>query len=151
MQHQSIKQLRIAAEAGFSDPFLPMTRAQRLERWAELLEREPMRRLGALPGTEHMSPESRDMARCLESPISVAFADPLLRLQGMQSDTYGEAKRFFELSDRVLHNIVCYCRAGATMEASRAAQYVRFAIDGDIFTRAGAIVRRWWHGAMSER
>ena len=146
MQHQSIEKLQIIAEAGLSEVFSPMTRAQRLERWAELLEREPTRRLAALPGTEHMSRESRDLARCLESPISMAFADPVLRLQGMQSDTYGEAKRFFELSDRALHNIVCYCHVGATMQAGRAARYVRFAIEGDIFTRASAIVRRWWHG-----
>ena len=76
----------------------------------------------------------------------MAFADPVLRLQGMQSDTYGEAKRFFELSDRALHNIVCYCHVGATMQAGRAARYVRFAIEGDMFTRARAIVRRWWQG-----
>ena len=147
MQHQSIKELQIVAEAGLSEVFLPMTRAQRLERWAELLEREPRRILAALPGTEHMSPENRELARCVKSPISVAFADPHLRLQGMQSDTYGEAKRFFELSDRLLHNIVCYCHVGATMQAGRAARCVRQAIQGDIFTRAGAIVRRWWHGA----
>ena len=49
MQHQSIEKLQIIAEAGLSEVFSPMTRAQRLERWAELLEREPTRRLAALP------------------------------------------------------------------------------------------------------
>ena len=149
MQHQSIDQLQIIAEAGLNDVFVPMSRSQRLERWAEVLEREPRRILTALPGTEHMSGESREIARCLESPISVAFADPLLRLHGMQSETYGEAKRFFELSDRALHYIVCHCHVGATMQAGRAARCVRRAIDGDIFPRAGAIVRGWWHGMMT--
>jgi hypothetical protein len=43
------------------------------------------------------------------SPISVAFEDPVLRAAGLENDNYGEAKRFFELTDGQLHEIICYC------------------------------------------
>ncbi len=33
------------------------------------------------------------------SPVSVAFSDPVLRVAGLSDDTFGEAKRFFELED----------------------------------------------------
>jgi hypothetical protein len=45
---------------------------------------------------------------------------PLLRAAGLENDTYGEAKRFFELSDGQLHRIVCY-----TVSAARTARYTR--------------------------
>ena len=58
------------------------------------------------------------------SPLWVAFEDPVLRAEGLTSDTYGEAKRFFELTDRQLHNIVCYCHHGVTMTAETTARHV---------------------------
>ncbi|TGR74211.1 hypothetical protein EN836_33420, partial [Mesorhizobium sp. M1C.F.Ca.ET.193.01.1.1] len=57
--------------------------------------------------------------------------DPLLRAAGLRSDTYGEAKRFFELSDWQLHDVVCSCHTGATMQASWAAARVRRIIRGN--------------------
>jgi hypothetical protein len=48
----------------------------------------------------------------------------------LADDSYGEAKRFFELTDNQLHEIVCYCHVGASMQSSRAARCVRAAIDG---------------------
>jgi hypothetical protein len=59
----------------------------------------------------------------------VAFNDRILRAEGLADDSYGEAKRFFELTDNQLHEIVCYCHVGASMQASRAAQGVRAAIE----------------------
>ena len=64
------------------------------------------------------------------SPISVAFYDQILREEGLADDSYGEAKRFFELTDNQLHEIVCYCHVGASMLSSRAAHCVRRAIKG---------------------
>jgi hypothetical protein len=64
------------------------------------------------------------------SPISVAFEDPVLRATGLESDSYGEAKRFFELSDRQLHEIICYCHFGRTVNAATAARHIRAAITG---------------------
>jgi hypothetical protein len=107
-----------------------MTRTQRLDRWAQLLEREPYRTLTALQGTEHRPPLERDMMRADGSPISVAFNDAILRQEGLADDTYGEAKRFFELKDNQLREIVCYGHVGLAMQATRAAYCVRTAIEG---------------------
>ncbi len=77
------------------------------------------------------------MMRGAGSAITVAFEDSLLRTEGLKDDTYGEAKRFFELTDWQLHDIVCYCHFGATMSAGTAARRIRAAIGGrpNVFTR----------------
>jgi hypothetical protein len=54
--------------------------------------------------------------------ITVAFEDPRLRKEGLLGDTYGDAKRFFGLSDRQLHFVVCYCHSGLSMSAGTAAR-----------------------------
>ena len=128
MKHQTLEQLKDAALVHPDRPLPAMTRSERLQRWAELLEREPDRRLGSLPGTEYQLPEARDGMRSAGSPVTVAFEDPILRAQGLKNDTYGEAKRFFEINDRQLHGIVCYCHHGATLTAGTAARHVRAAI-----------------------
>jgi|SRR4051794_40603394 len=125
MRHQTLDQLHSVAEV-HSHP--GMTRTQRLARWFELLERQPNRSLTALTGTEYRRSAERNAMRGEGSPISVAFEDPLLRDEGLKDDSYGEAKRFFELTDNQLHEIVCYCHVGMTMQSSRAALSVRAAI-----------------------
>jgi hypothetical protein len=129
--------LQAVAEVHPDEARRPMTRAERLTRWAELLERDPDRRLASLPGTEYQPPARRDTMRSSGSPITVAFEDPGLRREGLKDDTYGEAKRFFELTDWQLHDIVCYCHFGETMTSRSAARRVRAAIDGqpNLFTR----------------
>ena len=127
MKHQTLDQLHAVAEVNTAKPV--MSRTQRLVRWAELLEREPRRLLTALAGTEYRAPVDRDVMRGAGSPISVALADPILHDEGLKDDSYGEAKRFFELTDHQLHEIVCYCHVGAVMQSSRAALSVRAAID----------------------
>lgn len=90
-----------------------MTRTQRIERWAELLDQHPERHLAAFTGTEYLHSEERGRVRGEGSAIAVAFEDLVLRASGLKDDTYGEAKRFFELSDWQLHDIVCDCHIGA--------------------------------------
>jgi hypothetical protein len=107
-----------------------MDRTQRLQRWSKLLERDPNRSLAALAGTEYRPSHERDAMRGDGSPLSVAFEDSVLREEGLQDDTYGEAKRFFDVSDEQLHEIVCYCHVGDRMMAARAAYCVRAAIGG---------------------
>ena len=131
MKHQTLDQLHAVAEVEPLATCPIMTREQRIERWAELLEQNPARCLGALTGTEHLSPEARNVARGAGSPITVAYEDPVFRAMGLEDDTYGEAKRFFELSDWQLHNIVCHCHVGATMQARWAAARVRRTITGN--------------------
>ncbi|CAN7352101.1 hypothetical protein LJR234_002134 [Mesorhizobium amorphae] len=130
MKHQTLDQLQSVADVHAEATPLIATRGQRLERWAQLLEQNPDRCLGALAGTEYISAEVRDRMRSAGSPITVAFEDPIFRAQGLKEDTYGEAKRFFELTDWQLHEIVCHCHVGATMPARWAATRVRAAVSG---------------------
>ena len=135
MRHQTLDQLQTVADVGCDPIHRPMTREQRLLRWAELLEQRADRSLAALAGTEHQPPILREIMRSSGSALTVAADDPILRAEGLQDDTYGEAKRFFEVSDRQLHDIVCYCHVGAIMPASRAAQMVR-----GVISQGGSLV-----------
>jgi hypothetical protein len=125
MKHHALEQLQSVAEVDQDYPRRTMSRSERLERWAELLERNPDRRLATLHQTEYQPAGARAAMRSNGSPISVAFADPVLRAAGLENDSYGEAKRFFELTDRQLHKVICYCHFGATVNAATAARYIR--------------------------
>jgi hypothetical protein len=127
LKHQTLDQLHTIAEINKDPAIHRMTQTQRLERWAELLDRHP-HPVTALEGTEYQRRTVRNAMRAQGSPISVAFEDTLLREEGLANDTYGEAKRFFELSDGQLHRIVCNCHVGSLMQSSRAAYYVRAAV-----------------------
>jgi hypothetical protein len=128
MRRQSLKQVQKTANVYHRLPQIDLsTQRGRLERWNELLRQEPVRLLTTFTNTEYLSPELRDRLRCDDSPISVAFADPLMREAGLSGDTYGDAKRFFGLTDRQLHRIVCYCHHGAQTYAAGIACQIRAA------------------------
>lgn len=133
MKHLTLDQLHAVAKVESTAAYTEMTRTQRIERWAELLDRHPERRLAAFTGTEYLHSEERGRVRSEGSAIAVAFEDPVLRASGLKDDSYGEAKRFFELSDWQLHDIVCDCHFGATMKARWAAARVRATIGGNRF------------------
>ncbi|MES0100718.1 hypothetical protein [Mesorhizobium sp. M0019] len=130
MKHQTLEQLQIVAEIDQDCLRQTMSRSERLERWAELLERNPDRRLSTLHQTEYQPIRARAAMRGDGSPIAVAFEDPVLRAAGLENDNYGEAKRFFELTDGQLHEIICYCHFGATVSAATAARHIRAAVAG---------------------
>jgi hypothetical protein len=125
MKHHEFDQLQNLARINQDYPHHVMPRDKRLQRWAELLEADPQRLISTLHETEYQPHSVRAALHCDNSAISVAFNDPVLRAAGMKNDTYGEAKRFFELSDRQLHRIVCYCHFGATVSAETTARYIR--------------------------
>ena len=129
MRHQTREELQQVAAVHPSEARPALTRSERLERWAELLERDPDERLSTLHGTEYVDRATRDAMRNSRSPFSVAFADPVLRAAGLTGDTYGEARRFFELTNGQLHDIVCYCHHGDAMRAGTAAGHVRAVIN----------------------
>jgi hypothetical protein len=125
MKHHTPEQMQNIAQV---EPFFHlhgMSRRQRLERWADVLEEIPHRHLDTLHETEFQSSDERNELRCDYSPITVAFRDPVLHSAGMNSDTYGEAIRFFEICDEELHDVVCYCRFGTKVSAAAAARQVR--------------------------
>jgi hypothetical protein len=143
VKYQTVDQLNAVADVQAEAAVLIANRGQRLERWAQLLEQNPSRRLSALAGTEYATPEVREKMRTAGSPITVAFEDPIFRAQGLKDDSYGEAKRFFELSDWQLHEVVCHCHVGANLPARWAASRVRAAIS------PGAGILAWLRGLFT--
>ena len=121
MKHHELDQLLTLAKIGQDFPQL-LSRDKRLQRWVDLLEVDPHRDLSTLHETEYQPARARAALRCDNSALSVAFDDPLLRAAGLENDTYGEAKRFFQLSDGQLHDIVCFCHFGTTVSAARTAR-----------------------------
>jgi len=97
MEYKTIEDLRDVAEVRVAERAL-MTRREKLERWAELLERDPARRLRSLGEIELKSPAERALMRSPDSPLTVAFDDPVLREQGLASDRLGDGMAFFEIS-----------------------------------------------------
>ena len=112
MQHRSME--RIAGEADVLT-VASLSQRDRLERWAEVLERHPAR-LRAIPDVEHGGRREREARRVDQSPLTVAYADPVLRAAGLRGDTIGDAAGFFGLSQAQLHHLVCGCRHGLTLE-----------------------------------
>ncbi|SDP83988.1 hypothetical protein SAMN05428967_3732 [Phyllobacterium sp. YR620] len=125
MKHLALEQLQVLEKTDPDYPRQILSRNERIERWAELLERNPARRLTTLYQTEFQSAGTRDAMRADGSALTVAFEDSYLRGSGLSDDSYGEAKRFFELNDHQLHRMVCYCHFGANVSAGTTARYVR--------------------------
>ena len=125
MKHVVPEELNVLDRADPDYSRYALSRTERLERWIELLERNPKRRLSAFYQTEFQAPGTRDAMRAEGSALAVAFEDPYLRASGLANDSYGEAKRFFEITDRQLHRMVCYCHVGAEVRAGTTARHVR--------------------------
>jgi hypothetical protein len=130
MKHQTLDKLQVIAKVDQDYPNQAMSRSERLERWAQLLERNPGKRLTTLRETEYQPEVVRARLREDGSALSVAFQDQVLRDAGMKDDSYGEARRFFELTDGQLHEVICYCHLGETVSAATAARHVRAIITG---------------------
>jgi hypothetical protein len=112
MKYQSLEQIALEADV---HPGIGMSRRERLERWAELLERQPNRRLSTIEGTEFGSRREREAKRADRSPLTVAFEDPALRAEGLRGDRVGDAVEFFDLSHDEVHRLVCNCHYGQTV------------------------------------
>ena len=125
MRLKTLEELRQVAEVRSPHERDRMSKQERLERWAEVLELAPQRHLRSLYETEYAGQRQRCALREDNSPLSVAFQDPVLRAEGLQGDRYGDAIDFFDLSDADLHYIVCYCHHGLTMTPRAVALRVR--------------------------
>src|SRR4029077_19818670 len=129
MLHKSRDQIRDVVE--MLPSYLragPLSKRERLETWAEALERGGGRRLRTLYEIEYAPADMRAGLRADDSPLSVAFGYPRLRTEGLAGDTIGDAAAFFGISERELHYIVCYCHSGETISAETPAARVRFAL-----------------------
>lgn len=122
MEHKTLEEIRQVAEVR---PSRPLTKRERLERWAEALERLQGARVRSLVRTEYVPREERDLMRVDNSPLTVAFEDPTLRAEDLASDRLGDATAFFGLSESEMHYIVCYCHYGETMSSEEVARRIR--------------------------
>jgi len=102
-----------------------MSKTERLKCWAAALDREGDRQLNTLFQLEYLPPSQRARLRADDSLLSVAFADPRLRAEGLAGDTIGDAVAFFGVGERELHDIVCFCHHGRMITARSAAAQIR--------------------------
>ncbi len=127
MKHQSLDELRDHATVSAHAPEPAVSphalRRARLERLALVLDKhegaiKPLSRIEYMPRSE-WNPLRTD-----DSPLTIAYQDPVLREQGLASDRLGDAMSFFQLSPGETHDLLCDCHyAGAVtgpMIAARA-------------------------------
>jgi hypothetical protein len=123
MRYRSLDQLR--PHARVVEASAPMTRDQRIARWADLLDAAGSIPLRALRGVEFRREPERRRLRRDNSPIAVAFADPALRADGLAGDTLWDAQRYFGLTKREAHGLLCDCHYLGEMTGHSAAKRVR--------------------------
>ncbi|PVE23723.1 hypothetical protein DC522_14060 [Microvirga sp. KLBC 81] len=124
MEHRPLSELGHVADLKPSEvPVL--SKRERLDRWAELLEREPDRLLRTLDEIEWKPKAVRLAMRADNSALTVAFTDPVLRTAGLLSDRFGDAVNFFQISEHDAHIVLCSCHGGQFMRAEEAARRVR--------------------------
>jgi hypothetical protein len=139
MEFKRPDQLRRLADISTEAP-KTMTRRERLARWQELLAREPGRMLKTLEEIEFKPESERGRMRADNSPLTVAFRDPVLREEGLKSDRLGDAMEFFGISEHQAHRVVCSCLNGRTMTGAQAAQRVRAIANGTHEIAAGIAI-----------
>jgi hypothetical protein len=119
MKHQDINTIGAVADVvPFKDKV--MSRKERLERWAQLIEQHKGM-LVPLHQIEFLEGEKRRQSRHDASPIALAHNDPVLREEGLKGDTLGDAVDFFELSDSEAHRLLCDCHYYSGMTTDRVA------------------------------
>src|SRR5829696_10459136 len=125
MKHMPVAEISRVADVHPIRPKPPMTRVERLERWATVLERDPDRVLTSLEEIEWKSESERRAMRADDTALTVALEDPVLRAEGLASDRLGDATAFFRLTDADAHFALCSCVYGRSMQARVAARRVR--------------------------
>lgn len=123
MKHTPLGSLQSVADVSLAAR--PMTCRERLARWADVLEHEPDRPLKPLTRVELYAEPERSRLRGDQSPLSIAYADPLLRSEGLSSDRLGDGRSFFGISNNDIHALVCDCRYGGRMRSGDVGRRVR--------------------------
>lgn len=139
MRHHAIDQLRTHAHVQEAAPLA--SREERLRRWADLLRKVGARPLRPLMWVEFYSGVQRSRLRRDDSPISVAYADPVMRAAGLQGDTLGDAQLFFGLSDDEAHELLCDCHYRGAMTGRTAGHRIRALARSDFVGRVVSWLR----------
>lgn len=127
MKYERLDEL-VSKAAIFSsqDEGRKLTHRERIERWAMLLDQHQG---GLVPfmRTEYLNEEARRALRADNSPLALAFSDPILRGDGLSNDTLGEGKAYFGLSERTAHRLLCDCHYSGSMTGKQVASRLRSA------------------------
>jgi hypothetical protein len=150
MKHRTVRDIQDTARVLPAEPdSAPASRRSRLERFAMLLERHegPFRLLSRI---EYLPEARRQSLRVEDSPLTIAYADPVFRIQGLASDQFGDAIRFFNLTPREAHHLLCDCHYGmaatSQMVACRARALARKTSFGEFWQKVRSGVLALWRG-----
>jgi hypothetical protein len=144
MKYQDPHQLPPADLVPSLDGIVTMSRRERLLRWADLLEKH-RESLNALREIEYLSPEDRRAYRGFNTPLTIAYNDPVLREAGLSDDRLGTAMDFFEMTDDDAHRLLCDCHYMGSMTGSGLANRIRH------FAEHGGGVWSWARSVFAER
>ena len=139
MEHKPRVDLQAVEDLSPVESRAPMSREERLARWVEALEREPKRILRPLHGIEFRKPDERRAIRADNSPLTVAYEDPVLRSEGLAGDQLGDAVDFFQLTEHEAHTAFCSCHLGSAFEASHAAWRIKALIKRGARSHQGSV------------
>ncbi|PRH84841.1 hypothetical protein C5L14_25260 [Labrys okinawensis] len=130
MLHQSLDELRLKADiVPLQAERKALTRAERRERWALLLDRHDAPLVPFLR-IETYSKVARGALRVDQGPVALAYDDAVLRADGLAGDTFGDACNYFELSQGLAHRLLCDCHYRGTMTGPKVAARLRAAENG---------------------
>jgi hypothetical protein len=125
MEHRPLSELSTVADVKIPKQTPALSKRERLDRWIELLDRNPDRVLRTLDEIEWKPKAERLAMRADNSALTIAYSDPVLRAEGLASDRFGDAVRFFDISEHDAHIVLCSCHGGESMRAEEAARRVR--------------------------
>ncbi len=145
MEYRTIREIQgVATVTRLQTP--PMSRRERLQRWAAALESNPTQTIKPLVRVEFLPRQERMLVRRDDSPLTIAYRDPVLREAGLSGDNLGDAMKFFELSDHEAHYLVCDCHyhGGMTMTPEGVAKRVRGLANRVTLREMWSRVRAWF-------
>jgi hypothetical protein len=131
MEHKPLLELQAIADVELAETQNSMTPEQRLDRWITVLKGHGERKLRSLHEIEHLPAATRRTCRADDSPLAVAYHDPILRSAGLKSDRVGDCTDFFALSDRQMHHAFCSCHVGAKLTGTEAAERLQQLVHPD--------------------
>jgi len=150
MEHRPLDELRdranvVELEARVAESPRALRRA-RLERLAKLLAQHD-RPVTLFSRIEYLPEHELTPLRVDNSPLEIAYRDPVLRAQGLTSDRLAEGIAFFDLSPGEAHHLLCDCHYTGLVTGEMLAERSRWIADrasfGEMCTKLQARLGQW--------
>ncbi|MHA6731408.1 hypothetical protein [Devosia sp. A369] len=142
MKYQNPQEMRAADLVQSLDGIQPMSRHERLTRWADALESHAGP-LNALRRIEYLSADEQRQYSGINTPLTVAFNEPSLSAEGLASDRLGDTMDFFGMTADEAHHLFCDCHYMGSMTGAGLARRLRsYAEDRgpSVWRRLGAML-----------